>query len=66
MRLARLPYVGRTFAEARAMGAVAGADSLTNHLISPTAFEADAAGVGQRRQANNDNRTTRGRPVAGG
>ena len=62
MRLARLPYVGRTFAEARAMGSVAGADAVTNHLISPTAVEADAADVGRRRQAQVDARV-RGRPV---
>ena len=65
MRLARLPYVGRTFAEARAMGSVAGADAVTNHLISPTAVEADAADIGRRRQAQADIRT-RGRPVGGG
>ena len=63
MRLARLPYVGRTFVEARAMGSVAGADATTNHLISPTAVEADAADVGRRRQAQVDMRTTRGRAV---
>ena len=62
MRLARLPYVGRTFAEAQAMGNVAGADAVTNHLISPTAVEADAADIGRRRQAQVDIRM-RGRPV---
>ena len=64
MRLARLPYVGRTFAEARAMGSVAGADAVTNHLMSPTAVEADAADVGRRRQAQVDTRI-RGRPLGG-
>ena len=63
MRLARLPYVGRSHAEARAMGSVAGADAATNHLISPTAVEADAADIGRRRQAQVDTRV-RGRPVA--
>ena len=63
MRLARLPYVGRTFAEAQqAMGNVAGADEVTSHLISPTAVEADAADIGRRRQAQVDIRM-RGRPV---
>ena len=62
MRLARLPYVGRTLAEAQAMGNVAGADEVTSHLISPTAVEADAADIGRRRQAQVDIRM-RGRPV---
>ena len=65
MRLARLPYVGRTHAEARAMGSVAGADAATNHLISPTAVEADAADIGRRRQAQGDTRV-RGRSTCGG
>ena len=63
MRVARLPYVGRSFAEARAMGSAAMADSATNTLISPTAVEADAADVGRRRQAQVDLRTTRGRAI---
>ena len=65
MRVARLPYVGRSFAEARAMGSAAMVDSATNTLISPTAVEADAADVGRRRQAQADPRTTRGRAIEG-
>ena len=37
-------------------------DAVTNHLISPTAVEADAADIGRRRQAQADT-CMRGRPV---
>ena len=56
MRLARVPYVGLTRAQAKAMGAMAPASDEHNHVVSPIAFEADAADIGQRRQAQRDPR----------